>query len=758
MPEYKEKKIRFPKDLINPKYKDKEWHYEIAEAIFQEWDQTQTNSFCKGVNRYNRNRLYSIGNQDITPLTTYFEIDDDPGQSYTKIDFRPIPIIPKFRRIVNEMHGKMKFDISVNAIDSVSLSDKRKYEDTERANIAMREAAQKKGLNQQVFNSNEIDQPMDLEQLAIKSEYGYKHNSAIELEKTIKKTFTENRINDAIFPMVRKDLFEVGVGITKDWVDTLTGKTKVRRVRPENFLVSPCINEDFSDATYFGEIDYYAPGTVRKALPELTDAEFSELIDGSRTLMAKTRWLGDDSPYRKGIDNDYRIPVLDFEYKSVDRNVYQVMNGDFGFEHVTRGSWKNQWKSKYKDQISISDSTRWYKAKWVIGTKYVFDCGLVEFQKVDNGRLWDAKPSFTAFAPELLNMETYSLVDSLIPIADRIMIAWYKLQNVIAKARPRGILIELTSLESVDLGTGGPNSPMGVLDFYEQTGNLVYRRMNASGDYANGKPIEELNNGIGSEAQEWFNVIQLYFGMIRDLIGFNDLTDASTPDEKTLKSVAEMAQISTSNAVNHLRRAETSIYERLAESVCIRAQDAIMLGFTMDHEENLGSELVKSLDEESNYLNRVFSFEFVEQASVVEKQKLTERLNLALQSGQITYDQATIIENIDNMKQAQKMLGYMVKKTLDRAQQEKIQSINAQSEGNIKAAQATAEGEIAVKTAEWDKRIEAIRAEGDEDRKTIDHEWSAKSRYGDISKDEQKMPTGKKKSKKSPSKSTTRAK
>ena len=752
------KQIKFPKDLIDPQRKDEQWHYEIAEAIFYEWDRTQSNSFCKGVNRYRKNRKYSLGNQGVEELKAYFEIDDDPGQSYTKVDFTPIPIIPKFRRIVNEMHGKMKFDISVDAVDPISISEKRRYEEIERANIAMRAASQQRGLNPQVFNSQELGQPMDLEELAIKSEFGYKHNSAIELEKVIKKTFTENRINDSIFPMVRKDLFEIGVGITKDYVDKLTGKTKVRRVRPENFGVSPCINEDFSDATYFFEVVFYTPGELKKALPHLSDQEFNNLIESNRTLMSKTRWLGDDEPYNNTTDYNYRIPVLDFEYKSVDRAVWTIQESKFGFEHVTRSAWKNQWSKKYKDKISIADTTQWYRAKWVIGTPHTFEYGPVEFTKRDNGRLWDAKSSFTAYAPELLNMETYSIVDSLIPIVDRIMIAWYKLQNVIAKARPRGILIELTALESVDLGSGGPSTPMGVLDFYEQTGNLIYRRVNQGGDYANGKLIEELNNGIGAEAQEWFNVLQQYFNMIRDLIGFNDITDASTPHEKTLKSVAEMAQMSTSNAVNHLLRAERSIYERLGESVCIRAQDAVMLGFTEDYEENLGSELIKSIDEESNYLNRIFTFMFVEEPTVEERMQIKQDLAIAMEKGQLTYDQKAIIENIDNIKQAQKTLGYFVKKTMEKAQQEKLEAIDRQTQGNVQAAEAKAKGDIAVKEAEWNKRIEAIRVEGEEDRKTIDHEWNAKSRYGDISKDDNNMPSGKKRSTKSPSETKTRTK
>jgi hypothetical protein len=760
MSDNKNKKKRFPKDFIDPKNKDASWHYEIAEAIFYDWDRMNTDSFCKGVNRYRRNSLYSLGKQDISKLKKAFEIIDDPGTSYSQIDYTPIPIIPKFRRIVNEMHGKMKFGISVDAVDPMSMSDKRKYQNDERANIKMREKAAEMGMKTQLFDSGEVDQPMDEGELAIKMEFGYKHNSAIKLEKMIKKVFTKNRINDALFPQIRRDIFDIGVGGTKDYIDSANGSTKIRRVRGENFGVSSCVNEDFSDATHFFEIVFYTPGELKKALPHLSDTEFTNLIESNSKFVAQTGWLGDSEPYNQSISDSYRIPVLDFEYKSTDRAVYQVQEGEFGFPHVTRASWQHQYKKKYKDHIELSDTTQWYKGKWVIGAgpEAVFEYGKVELQKRKSDNKHDAVSSFTMFAPELKDMETFSIVDSLIPIVDRIMMAWYKLQNVIDKARPKGILIELTSLESVDLGSGGPQTPMGILDFYEQTGNLIYRRENMGGDYANGRPIDELNNGIGQEAQEWFNIIREYFNMIRELVGFNDVTDASTPHEKTLKSVAEMAQISTSNAINHLKRAETSIYERLAESVCIRTQDAILLGFDDGHEEDFGSDMIKSIEEETDYLNRVFTFMFVEEPTIEEKQQLAIDTTDAMNKDQLTYDQKAKIQNIDNIKQAEQVLAYMVRKTIQRVHQEKLDVMKQQEQSNVAAAKAQSEGKIAEVQAEWDKRIEHARVEGEEDRKTIDHTYKSKSMYGDISRDDQAKPPPKKRSAKAPSNAGSKSK
>jgi hypothetical protein len=721
--------IHFPEDLINPNKKDSAWTTQVAESIYREWEHLGVDSFCKGATRYQENREYSLGKQDVEKHKDLFKLSDDPSNSWASLDWRPIPILPKFRRIVNEKHGQMHFGIGCDAIDPISMSEKKAYEATETANIMMRDQLSSMGVDTSILDSGEFDQPKTMEELAMKMEFSYKHNSAIDIEKRIDLIFSENRIHDYIMPQVRRDLFECGLGVTKDYIDPYSGKIKVRRVRPENFGVSPIVNDDGSDATYFFEIVYYSPGELQKHCPWLTDEELNRIVKNNRTAVKRSQWLGDSSPYDDGglISDQMRIPVMEFEYKTTDRHVYQVSTSEDGFPLVSRAPWERQFKKKYANLIEVEDIDCWYKGSWVVGSDFSFDFGPVEHQKTSGD---ESQSSFTMYAPELNEMETWSIVDSLKEIVDRIQFAWLKLSNVINKARPKGILIELSSLEDIDIGTGEDLSPIGVMELYEQTGNLVYRRQTFAGEYSNGRPIEELNNGIGTEAQEWFVVLQNYFGFIRDMLGINEVSDGSTPPSRLGKGVAEMANQASTNAIHFLLRAERSIHERLAMSVSIRSEDAIFLGFDEHYQESLGTEHIKSINEENAYAPRVYGYKIYEKPTGDQLMELKADLMKAVESKEITMADKIIIENISNIKQAQQRLAYAVKVNAERIQREKLEAITVQSEEIQKQNESAAQA----KMTEWNAKGEAeVRVEmerGKQNRMTLQEKYKLENRYG----------------------------
>jgi hypothetical protein len=711
------KDYSFPTIPLNEHSKDEDLTLRIAESIYYEWDRLAIASFAKGADRYSTNRDYSVGKQDTSIHEEQFALEDDPAATWSNLDFKPIPILPRFRRTINEKHGKVNFGITCDAIDPISMSERKLYEAKEAANIQLRQDLDSLGIDSSQLNSGEIDQPKTLEELAMKMEFSYKHNTAIEIEKRIALVFTENRIHEYIFPAIRKDLFECGVAITKDFIDPYSGKVKVRRVRPENFVCSPCVNDDFSDATYFGEIVYYTPGQLKRMMPNISDDDLHRIVSNNKVATKRSTWIGDSTPYETGglISDQLRVPVLEFEYKATDRHVYQVTENEDGYPLVSRAPFDRQHDNRYKHDIEVEDLDKWYKGSWVIGDSNVFDFGPVEHQKVTAD---ESCSSFTAYAPEMTEFETWSITDSLISVVDRIQFAWIKLQNAINKARPKGILIELSSLESIDLGTGEELSPMGVMELYEQTGNLVYRRQTLSGEYSNGKPIEELQNGIGQEAQEWFTVIQNYFQFIRDLVGINEMTDGSTPSPRMGKRVAEMAGAASSNAIHFLLRAEKSIYERLAMSVAIRTEDALFLGF--DHyNESLGAEHIKSVNEYNEMIPRTYGYKIYEKPTAEEEAMLQNDLMEAMRAGDITIADKVIIENIGNLKQAQQRLVYAVAENKKAKQQEAERNIRIQSEEIQKQTQIAGEMKVADRQAEGDAKVRIEQERGNQNRLTL---------------------------------------
>ena len=133
-----------------------------------------------------------------------------------------------------------------------------------------------------------------------------------------------------------------------------------------------------------------------------------------------------------------------------------------------------------------------------------------------------------------------------------------------------------STIQDIPLGSGGKQmKPMDVLDLFNKTGTLVYRRNDVSGRPTNYRPIEELENGLGRDAVSYYQVIQNNIEMIRQITGLNEFTDGSTPDARSLTTTAKLAAQATNNALAHLEQGERYLLEKLASSVIVRLQDSI---------------------------------------------------------------------------------------------------------------------------------------------------------------------------------------
>jgi hypothetical protein len=326
----------------------------------------------------------------------------------------------------------------------------------------------------------------------------------------------------------------------------------------------------------------------------------------------------------------------------------------------------------------------------------------------------DTTMSYHIVAPQIYQMNTYSLGEQMKTIADQIQMAWYKLQNVMLRARPRGIMIELGALENVPLGRGGKAmKPMEIIDLYNQTGNLVYRRLSEEGNASNYKPIEELDNGIGNEAVQYFNIITNNIQLLRDILGFNEITDGSTPDPRTLKGVAKYATESTNNSLDFIRRSERNLLERMCYSLTLRIQDAAQMGTIDGFVRALGSNSVQFFKLDPNVSAYECGLIISQKPTEVEREKLNRRIEQAIQAGQVTLADAMMVENLDDLKYAELLLAYKITKNQEDAQERAMQQqqMNGQiqQQSAAQAAQAqqqTLQVEMQTKMALMEKQAQ----------------------------------------------------
>lgn len=695
----KKKNLR-PRWDIDPRKKDDNWILQEVKAIYDEWKGVSTQSFAKGADKYHLNRLYSRDKQPIAKYQERYTIDDDKSTTYMNINWEPMPVMSKFRRIIEEKIGKRQFRIAAQSIDPQATKEKEKYERRERANIELRKELDQMGIDSSVLNSGEVDQPMDEEALAMKLEFDWKHNDAIDIEKRVDAVFELNRIEE-VRRVARRAIIEDGAVALKDWTEP-NGEVKFRNGDISQMGISPTRDPFCQDIRYvFEEVLVSASEVQKKA--GLTNAQMEDIVAVHRSKYGNKSHSGMPTQHNKSWYDDMKLPVIDINFKTTNRTVWESRVDNRGNKVIGKVNVDADRRSDRS--YRIDDKNYWYEAQWVRDTDVIYDAKMCDNQKRKPSTKWDAIPNWTIVIPELYDMETVAILDNCRPIIDQIYHAGVKLQNVIATARPNGVLIEIGAMEDVSLdGSDNTMSPLELIDMFNQQGNLFYRLEGIDGEARHWKPIEELRNGLGQEAMEHFNVINTYFQYLRDMLGFNDLTDGTTPDSRTLNGVASLAEQGTNNAINFVAEAERIVLERLADSVAIRVFDSVHLNGSKFYENILGTEALKDMKEDKYKADREFSIIIEDEPDPMEMQDLMMSIEKEIDKGALTSGDKFRIKGIRNIKQAQQLLTYLSEK-----RQEKIQEGSmAAQEKNIQDQQQSAQmaHEMKLKEIQLEKDLE----------------------------------------------------
>lgn len=104
-----------------------EYGLRVGRAIQDEWFKSDsgTNRYKSNQNTFHQLRLYSRGEQSIQKYKDELSINGD--LSYLNIDWKPVPIIPKFVDIVVNGISERAFDIKAYSQDPYGVSKRTEY-------------------------------------------------------------------------------------------------------------------------------------------------------------------------------------------------------------------------------------------------------------------------------------------------------------------------------------------------------------------------------------------------------------------------------------------------------------------------------------------------------------------------------------------------------------------------------------------------------------------------------------------------------
>ena len=753
----------FPNPLATQEEKlAQEYGMSYAKAIESQWNGSSPDD--SAINRRNRefhkNRKYANGTQDVDiykRLLNNLDPNNNDG-TLLNMDFSPVPVLPKFAKIVTNKVLSRNMYPNIEAIDPLSTSfrdkEKKKIQMLVKNRQLLMDLKKSHGL---VVNQDPESIPETLEEAEIFLGTNVKIDAEVAAQLATQATLVWNKFNETTFRRAVGDLVSCGMSVVKRSNDPSYGIT-LKYVDPKDFVHSYTEDPNFSDISYAGSVSRVSISDLKRmAGDKLTEEQYKQIAEKSSSKygndssrLNRTHYDNQAKRTAYGYD-EYIVEVLDFEFLSTDTMFFEEKENQYGnVGFFNRGfSYKEKTGGVFKRTPHTLEITNVYGGMYVLGCGYLFDYGIKTNMPRNMHDLSRTRMSYSAVATNLDNMVPKSMIGNTKGFADMLQLTHLKIQQAIAKAKPDGLIIDIEGLENVQLGKGGELQPLELHDIYEQTGVFYYRSKNPEGGFQN-PPIREIGNSIRN-INELVNLYNHYMRMIRDVTGINEAMDASSPKGDALVGVREQAISAGNNAIYDITNASIVLFQSVCEDIvkCLQVLPKESVIF-QSYSNAVGKENMGVISSFENLPMFNFGVTVSKNMDDRERQFLEQSIQMSLQQQAIDLEDAMAVRELKDVEQAEKLLS--LRRTKKQQQKQKIaqqnsemqsqqaqqaaqqasqarqQEIQMESQIEMQKIQAKAQADIQVAQAlhEFKKEIEIIKAQATLGFKTEDQEFKEK--------------------------------
>jgi hypothetical protein len=702
------RKGSFPDPLADTETKKtKDYGLKYAKAIESQWGKitSATSLYGKRNVVFDRNRDYANGTQDTNiykKLLRSLNPNDGDG-SLMNLDYTPVPILPKFVRVVvNKILSRNPYP-NLEAVDPLSSSEKnnkkRKIEIQIEAKKQLQQLKKETGM---VIGTNPDELPDSLEEAEILLGTNVKTDAEIAAQIGTNMTLSWNDFNDNTLRRCVNDLVSLGMAVVKRSNDPNEG-IKTDYVDPARFIHSYTEDPGFNDMVYAGHIKTITIQELKRiAGHELQEEDFEKIANSVKNKEGNNSSVFNKHSYNQrmmrqeyGYD-EYMVDVLDFEFISVDCIYFEEKENRFGNTNFFMKGFDYEEKqgSVFDRKPHKMEIATVYGGSFIMdGCDLMFNYGMVRNIPKNIHDISKARLSYSVTATNIRDMMPKSMVDGCTGFADMLQLTHLKIQQAIAKAKPDGLIIDIEGLENVQLGKGGELQPLDLHDIYEQTGVFYYRSKNPEGGFQN-PPVREIGNSIRN-INELIGLYNHYLRMIRDATGINEMMDASTPKGDTLVGVQQNAIAAGNNAIYDITNASMVLYKRVCEDIvkCVQILPPDSVLYRM-YENAIGKENMSVLSSFKDLPMYNFGVQIVKEMEDQDKAYLEQNIQMSLQQKEIDIEDSIAIRNMKDINQAERLLVVRRKKRMAKQQEMAMQNSQAQAQSAQQAAQMAAQAKM----------------------------------------------------------------
>ena len=719
----------FPSQAVSDSEKASlEYGTKVGIAIESEWFKRDSGTAKYQSNRENfhKLRLYARGEQSIQKYKDELSINGD--LSYLNLDWKPVPIIPKFVDIVVNGIAERMYDINAYSQDPSSVKKRTDYMDNIVRDMQAKEYIEEiKGtLGIDTFKTDSTKLPMDETELGVHMQMEYKQGIEIAQEEAISNVLDKNKY-ELIKKRLDNDIAVIGMACVKNGFNKSEG-IKIDYVDPSDIVYSFTESPYFDDLYYVGEIKKISIVELKKQYPNITDTEIEAIQKngyGSSRLLYSKSYSATDG------DDEGFVYVLNFEYKTYKNQTYKIKNTVSGGKKAIK---KNDDFNPPIDQRARFEKVNraievLYTGAKIIGSEDLLKWELAENMTRPKSDTTKVEMSYNIVAPRIYKGRLESLVSRMATFADMIQLTHLKLQQVLARMVPDGVFLDADGIAEVDLGNGTNYNPQEALNMYFQTGSVIGRSMTQDGEFNNGRvPIQELQTGSGgAKIQSLITAYNYYLQNMRDVTGLNEARDGSAPDKNALVGLQKIAAANSNTATRHVLQGGLYLTLKTAEAISLRISDVLEYGNTNNSFINsLGRFNVANLKEVKELHLHDFGIFLELTPDEEEKQLLENNIQASLQKDQVNLEDAIDIRNVKNLKLANELLKVRRRKKMEQDQAIAARNIELQSESNAKSAEAAAAADIQKNTILTENKVKMNQAQIQFDIQKLEREAAIK--------------------------------
>ena len=604
---------------------EKSYGANVARYIFSTINGTNSYYFRRN-NRFILNRQYANGRIDMSRYMDRLEMN---GKfNYVNLNWNCIKLC---NTIIGRLVGgwaKRNEKVSVTAVDHISA--KQKQEQADNAEFVfdnkemLMQLQQESGVPlvpQDQFVAEDKD---ELEEWLLEFN---RVPEEIKYEIGVNNILKANGWFDSLKNKMLHDSAEVGLVGTYTYMND-EGEVVVEWLRPENIFYSYSEYDDLRDSKWRGRMTVMKISDLRKKYGkegggDLTEEQIFQLAQGAKEyrVLDQLRWMQQWNMSLIRPYDEWNIDIMEFELKSLDDETFTVTKTNKGTTLINKGAFD---KMKANQKLVKKQTYNIYRCVYATQSNTVLDWGLKEnmIRPQDPKESGDVEFSYSFYMPQNYDMRNVAVPEKIEEPLDQMIIARLKIQQLVAKMKPAGAMINVDALQELDLGLGDTTKPLEVQKIYEQTGNLYYRGRDAEGNPIPAPITELANAGFVAQMQGLIALYQFHYQVLKDELGLDPNMSQSIAAPRVTTQNAENAMIITDATTEHYYEAYIRCMEDTAKKV------ACLLNTSVTH----GAKKYRELLKQDEVAGRNFSTKIEMLPNEQEMAKLEAMLNNALQS------------------------------------------------------------------------------------------------------------------------------